>query len=283
MQEFFDNIISGIGLNDILDIAVVAFVIYKVMGFIKKSRAEQLIKGLLVVVLVAGVSEVLNLNTLNWIVKSGLTIGILALVVIFQPELRRGLASLGRSNIIKSTFAQIDNEEAQKLTREFVRAIQEMADTKTGALIVIERGTALDEICETGTHLDAQISAELIGNIFYEGAPLHDGAIVVRGSRVASAGCVLPLTQNKSLPKELGTRHRAGIGITEQSDAISFMVSEETGIISSAKDGKLTRYLDGKALEKQLLDIYFNRENNDLFSSFKSAIDKIGGSKDASK
>lgn len=283
MQEFFDNIISGIGLNDILDIAVVAFVIYKVMGFIKKSRAEQLIKGLLVVVLVAGVSEVLNLNTLNWIVKSGLTIGILALVVIFQPELRRGLASLGRSNIIKSTFAQVDNEEAQKLTREFVRAIQEMADTKTGALIVIERGTALDEICETGTTIDAQISAELIGNIFYEGAPLHDGAVVVRGSRVASAGCVLPLTQNKSLPKELGTRHRAGIGITEQSDAISFMVSEETGIISSAKDGKLTRYLDGKALEKQLLDIYFNRENNDLFSSFKSAIDKIGGSKDASE
>ncbi|MEE1038312.1 MAG: diadenylate cyclase CdaA [Eubacterium sp.] len=283
MQEFFDNIISGIGLNDILDIAVVAFVIYKVMGFIKKSRAEQLIKGLLVVVLVAGVSEVLNLNTLNWIVKSGLTIGILALVVIFQPELRRGLASLGRSNIIKSTFAQVDNEEAQKLTKEFVKAIQEMADTKTGALIVIERGTALDEICETGTVLDAQITAELIGNIFYEGAPLHDGAVVVRGSRVASAGCVLPLTQNKSLPKELGTRHRAGIGITEQSDAISFMVSEETGIISSAKDGKLTRYLDGKALEKMLLDIYFNKENNDLFSSFKSAIDKIGGSKDASE
>lgn len=283
MQEFFDNIISGIGLNDILDIAVVAFVIYKVMGFIKKSRAEQLIKGLLVVVLVAGISEVLNLNTLNWIVKSGLTIGILALVVIFQPELRRGLASLGRSNIIKSTFAQVDNEEAQKLTKEFVKAIQEMADTKTGALIVIERGTALDEICETGTVLDAQITAELIGNIFYEGAPLHDGAVVVRGSRVASAGCVLPLTQNKSLPKELGTRHRAGIGITEQSDAISFMVSEETGIISSAKDGKLTRYLDGKALEKMLLDIYFNKENNDLFSSFKSAIDKIGGSKDASE
>lgn len=283
MQEFFDNIISGIGLNDILDIAVVAFVIYKVMGFIKKSRAEQLIKGLLVVVLVASISEVLNLNTLNWIVKSGLTIGILALVVIFQPELRRGLASLGRSNIIKSTFAQVDNEEAQKLTKEFVKAIQEMADTKTGALIVIERGTALDEICETGTVLDAQITAELIGNIFYEGAPLHDGAVVVRGSRVASAGCVLPLTQNKSLPKELGTRHRAGIGITEQSDAISFMVSEETGIISSAKDGKLTRYLDGKALEKMLLDIYFNKENNDLFSSFKSAIDKIGGSKDASE
>lgn len=280
MYEFFNSLIPGIGINDILDMAVVAFLFYKVMGFIKKSRAEQLLKGLLIVVLVSVVSELLNLHTLNWILKSCLTIGMIALVVVFQPELRRGLESIGRSNILKTTFSQVDNEQAKKITKEFVRAMQEMADTKTGALIVIERETSLSDICETGTKIDAQISAEMIGNIFYEGAPLHDGAVIVRGERLYSAGCVLPLTQNKSLPKELGTRHRAGIGITECSDAIAFMVSEETGIISSARDGRLTRYLDGKAMEKMLLDIYFENESKDLFSSFKSAFDRIGGSKD---
>lgn len=283
MQEFFNNIISGIGINDIVDIAVVAFVFYKIIGFIRQSRAEQLVKGLLVLIVALGLSELLHLYTLNWILKSCMTIGVIALVVVFQPELRRGLESLGRSKILKSTFSQVERDQAQKITNEFVEAIQYLADTKTGALIIIERETALTEICETGTKIDAEITTELIGNIFYEGAPLHDGAVIIRGDRIHSAGCVLPLTQNSSLPKELGTRHRAGIGITEMSDAISLIVSEETGIISSARNGKLTRYLDGKALEKILLDGYFNNDTNTLLDSVKAAFDKIGGSKDASK
>lgn len=283
MKEFFGNITSGIGINDIIDILVVAFVFYKVIGFIKQSRAEQLVKGLLILLVIAGFSDLFNLYTLNWILKSSLAVGVIALVVVFQPELRRGLESLGRSKILKTTFTQLDKDQAQSITKEFVEAVQYLADTKTGALIVIERQTALSDICETGTRVDAKISTELLGNIFYEGAPLHDGAIIIRGNRIHSAGCVLPLTQNSSLPTELGTRHRAGIGITENSDAISIIVSEETGIISSANDGKLTRYLDGKALEKILLEIYFNNDEKSIISSVKSAFDKIGGSKDASK
>lgn len=283
MKEFFDNITSGIGINDIIDILVVAFVFYKIIGFIKQSRAEQLVKGLLVLLVVAGLSDLFNLYTLNWILKSSLAVGVIALVVVFQPELRRGLESLGRSKLLNKTFSQIDKDQAQTITKEFVEAVQYLADTKTGALIIIERQTALSDICETGTRVDAKISTEILGNIFYEGAPLHDGAIIIRGDRIHSAGCVLPLTQNSSLPTELGTRHRAGIGITENSDAISIIVSEETGIISSANDGKLTRYLDGKALEKILLDIYYNNDEKNIISSVKSAFDKIGGSKDASK
>lgn len=283
MKEFFDNITSGIGINDIIDILVVAFVFYKVIGFIKQSRAEQLVKGLLILLVIAGLSDLFNLYTLNWILKSSLAVGVIALVVVFQPELRRGLESLGRSKLLKTTFTQLDKDQAQSITKEFVEAVQYLADTKTGAIIVIERQTALSDICETGTRVDAKISTELLGNIFYEGAPLHDGAIIIRGNCIHSAGCVLPLTQNSSLPTELGTRHRAGIGITENSDAISIIVSEETGIISSANDGKLTRYLDGKALEKILLEIYFNNEEKSIIGSVKSAFDKIGGSKDASK
>ena len=215
MKEFIDNITSGIGINDIVDILVVAFVFYKVIGFIKQSRAEQLVKGLLVLVIIAGLSDLFNLYTLNWILKSSLAVGVIALVVVFQPELRRGLESLGRSKLLRTTFSQMDKDQAQTITKEFVESLQYLADTRTGALIIIERETALTDICETGTRIDARVSTELLGNIFYEGAPLHDGAIIIRGDRIHSAGCVLPLTQNTSLPKELGTRHRAGIGITE--------------------------------------------------------------------
>lgn len=283
MRDFFNNISSGIGINDILDILVVAFIVYKVIGFIKENRAGQLAKGLLVVVIAAALSDLLNLYTLNWLLRGTLTVGVIALIIIFQPELRRALESLGRKKFFKSVGSQLDRNEAKIITREFVEALLSMSDTKTGALIVIERETALSDICETGTAIDAKVKAELLGNIFYEGAPLHDGAVIVRGDRIHSAGCVLPLTRNPELPKELGTRHRAGIGITEISDAIALIVSEETGIISMARNGNLKRYLDGKAVEKILLDCYFQNENDDIISKAKSAFNKIGGSKDASK
>lgn len=261
MVTGIENVISDIGINDVLDILIVAFLVYKLLGFIRETRAEQLAKGLLVFILLLLGSWKLELNTVHWLLSSVMTVGLVALVVIFQPELRRGLEYLGRSKLSR-VFSQVDKEEAKHIIGEFVRAIESMSSTRTGALIVIERETQLNEIIETGTVIDAEISEQLIGNIFYEGSPLHDGALIVRGDRLRAAGCVLPLTQNKELSKELGTRHRAGIGITENSDALTLIVSEETGVISIAQNGRLTRFLDIKTVEKTLLNIYINEDDN---------------------
>lgn len=255
MQEFFTNIFSGIGIMDVIDILVVAFLIYKILGFIRATRAEQLIKGVMLIVIALFVSEILNLHTLNWILKGIMTLGAVALVVIFQQELRRGLMYLGRTKLFRST-GEMDKEQAKHITHEFIRALESFSKDRTGALIVVERDDALTEMTESGTIINAEITAELLGNLFYEGSPLHDGAVIIRGDKIYAAGCVLPLSQNKSIGKELGTRHRAGIGITEHSDALTIIVSEETGIISTALDGKLSRFLDTKTVEKTLLQLY---------------------------
>ncbi|MCI5593754.1 MAG: diadenylate cyclase CdaA [Clostridia bacterium] len=262
MSNFFQTVFSNIGIADILDIVVVAFIVYKVLEFIRETRAEQLVKGLLLLAAAFFVSDFLNMNTLNWILKGITTMGILALVVVFQPELRRALEYVGRNKFVRGSMLNIGKEKAIKITDEFVTALQNLSSEKTGALIVIERQTALNDRVETGTIIDADISEQLIGNIFYEGAPLHDGAVIVRGDRLYAAGCVLPLTENKNLDKELGTRHRAGIGITEHSDAIAIIVSEETGVISMARDGVITRYLDTKTIEKTLLNLYIPQETD---------------------
>ncbi len=280
MENFFNNIISSIGINDILDILIVAFIVYKVISFIRDTRAQQLVKGLLVLIAAFFLSDVLDLYALNWILRGTLTMGIIALVVVFQPELRRGLEYVGRSKIVKAPFGQLDKEKAKDITDEFVKAVNSFSATKTGALIILERETALVDIAETGTEVNADISAQLLGNIFYEGAPLHDGAVIIRADRMYAAGCVLPLTENKNLNKSLGTRHRAGIGITEHSDAISIIVSEETGVISMAVDGKLTRFLDTKTVEKTLLNLYLNKEG-DRGDKLKKIIGKLGRKKDA--
>ena len=283
MEGFLNNLASDIGVTDIIDILIVAFVAYKILGFIRESRAEQLVKGLLVLVAAFFLSDWFQLHTLNWILKGTMTVGIIALIVVFQPELRRGLEYMGRSKIIKPVFGKVDKVKAKMIVTEFAEALETMSTDKTGALIVIERETALEDICETGTIINADISAELIVNLFYEGSPLHDGAVIVRGDKLYSAGCVLPLTQNKNLSKDLGTRHRAGIGITENSDALVLVVSEETGIISIAEDGKLDRFLDIKTVEKILLNVYINKGNEKQVSGLKSAIDRLGRKKDVSE
>jgi len=280
MKEIFNGIFSGISITDVIDILIVAFVIYKLLEFIRETRAAQLIKGLLVLIVVTFISEILNFYTINWILKNTMTIGVVALVIIFQPELRRGLEYLGRSKFVPGNFNQIDKDRAKYITSEFVRAVESFSQSRTGALIIIERETALTDIIETGTVVDAEISSEILGNIFYEGAPLHDGAVIIRGDRMRAAGCVLPLTQNKALNKELGTRHRAGIGITENSDAIALIVSEETGIISMAIDGKLSRFLDIKTVEKTLLNIYIEPESDNKLNELKNM---IGRRKNVSK
>ncbi|MBR0598187.1 diadenylate cyclase CdaA [Sinanaerobacter chloroacetimidivorans] len=259
MIDTFNNLMSGVGFSDVIDILIVGFVIYKILGFIRETRAEQLVKGLLILVAITFISDIFNLYTLNWILENAFQLGVVALVVVFQPELRRALEYVGRSKFIPPQFAQLDKEKAKLVTAAIIKAVDFFSNNKVGALIIMERETALNDIIETGTIIDAEISTELLGNLFYEGAPLHDGATIVRGDRIIAAGCVLPLTQSKTLSKDLGTRHRAGIGITENSDAISLIVSEESGIISIAVDGKLSRFLDIKTVEKTLLNIYLSQ------------------------
>lgn len=280
MNSFLNHIMSSISITDALDISIVAFVTYKILGFIRETRAQQLVKGLLILVVAFFLSDLLHLYTLNWILKGTMTLGVIALVVVFQPELRRGLEYVGRSKIVKAPFGMLDKDKAKIITDEFVKAVDHFSSTKTGALIILEREIALSDIAETGTEVNGDISAQLLGNIFYEGAPLHDGAAIIRGERVFAAGCVLPLTENKSLNKSLGTRHRAGIGITEKSDAISIIVSEETGVISMAIDGKLTRFLDTKTVEKTLLNLYLSG-NNQQAPKINRILDKIGRKKNA--
>ena len=278
METFFDNIVSSIGITDVLDILIVAFIVYKVLGFIRETRAEQLAKGLLILVTLA--SKALHLYTLNWILSGLMTVCVVALVVIFQPELRRALEHLGRSRFV-NVLNGVDKEEAKRMVLEMVEAIDSMSSSRTGALIVIEGEITLNDIVETGTVIDAAVSAEMIGNIFYEGAPLHDGALIIRGDRLHAAGCVLPLTQNKQLSKELGTRHRAGIGITENSDAMVIIVSEETGVISIAQNGNLTRFVDVKKIEKTLLGMYFDGDRKYTFTERINMI--LRGGKNAEK
>ena len=283
MEHFFENIVSGVGFTDILDIMIVTFIIYKLLDFIRETRAEQLAKGLLLLVVATLLSKVLQLYTLHWILSGVMTVGLIAVVVIFQPELTRGLEYLGRSKF-SNVLSEVDKEEAKYMVGQLVEAIDSMSVSRTGALIVIEREISLSDIVETGTVIDAVISAQMVGNIFYEGAPLHDGALIIRGNRLYAAGCVLPLTQNKNLNKELGTRHRAGIGITENSDALVIIVSEETGIISVAQNGKLTRFLDVKKIEKSLLNLYLEESKRTVGEKISSVLKGIRqGVKDAEK
>ncbi|WP_246019635.1 diadenylate cyclase CdaA [Bacilliculturomica massiliensis] len=272
MSDPFANIMSGFGIADVIDVLIVAFVVYKIIGFIRETRAEQLAKGLIILIVAKFLAEGMNFYTLNWILDNAMQVGLVAIVVVFQPELRRGLEYIGRSKLITKQFAQMNKEKVKEVTSILVKTVDYFSSTRTGALIIIERETTLNDIAETGTELNAEISTELLGNIFYEGAPLHDGAAIIRGEKIFAAGCVLPLTQNKNLSKELGTRHRAGIGITENSDAVSLIVSEETGIISIAIDGKLSRFLDLKTVEKTLLNLYLSQSDTEK----KKPMDFIG-------
>jgi diadenylate cyclase len=258
MREFFTNLSTGFGINDVIDIAIIAFVVYKILGFLRETRAEQLVKGLLVLIAVTFLSGVLHLYALNWLLNKTMQFGVIALVIVFQPELRRALEFVGRSRILRPQFGVLDKEKAKSTVAAIIKASDYFSVNKVGALIIIEREISLTDFAETGVVLDSDVSTEILKNIFYVGAPLHDGAAIIRGDRVHAAGCVLPLTRNKNLSTDLGTRHRAGIGMSEVSDALSIIISEETGIISIALDGKLTRFLDIRELEKKLLSIYLD-------------------------
>lgn len=247
-------------LKAIVDISIVSYLAYKIIQLGKETRAWQLVKGIVVILIVAILSDLLELRTLAFILNKTIELAGFALVVVFQPELRRGLEKVGRSNF-KDFFSFDEKDDVIHTTftiEEIVKAATELSRTKTGALIVFERETKLGEIINTGTTLDSSVSAELIINIFTPNTPLHDGALIVRDNKLKSGACFLPLTDNPNLSKELGTRHRAALGITEVSDCISVVVSEETGKISYALNGGLSRNLTPdtlrKALNKNLLE-----------------------------
>lgn len=247
------NLISTIGFADIVDILIVAYLIYKVIDLIRKTSSYNLARGLLVLLIALWLSGMFKLAMINYLLRKAVDIGLIALVIIFQPELRKLLAKMGSRNFYGFfSYKAHETSEIDAAITQTVLACEQMSKTKTGALILFERNMKLNDIMATGTNIDSDITAELLKNIFYPKAPLHDGAAVIRKSRIAAAGCVLPLTSNNNLSKDLGMRHRAGIGASEQSDALVVIVSEETGAISVAIEGMLKRNLDKQTFEKIL-------------------------------
>ena len=266
MLESLTGIFMSIKITDVIDIVVVAFLIYELLNFIRETRAQQLFRGILLILAIAVLSAVLDLSLLNWLLTRLVTVGLIAVVILFQPEIRRGLEQIGRHGFLRGRILDISKEEAYQTVNIIVDAVDEFSSTRTGALMVIERETMLSDIIETGVVVDAVVSTRLLGNLFYEGSPLHDGAVIIRGDRIYAASCVLPLTNRTNIGKNLGTRHRAGLGLSEVSDAFVIIVSEETGAISVAQNGAMKRFLDLKTLEKLLLDIYIEPEGGNFFS-----------------
>lgn len=245
------DILVNIQIKDFLDIVIVSYIFYKLYLLIKETRAEQLMKGILILIFITKAAEVAQLHSLSWLLNNTIKAGMFALVIVFQPELRRVLERLGQTQFI-SLANKTQKNDTQRIVEELVEGCASLARQKIGALIVIERKTGINEIVQTGTFLDADISRQLLINLFIPNTPLHDGAVVIRRDKVVAAGCFLPLTENKFLNQELGTRHRAALGISERSDCISLVVSEETGGISIAQNGKLYKGLTAETLKEML-------------------------------
>lgn len=263
--------IPRITWTDIIEIVIIAFVIYNVMVWIKNTKAWVLLKGIIIVVIFALIAYVLNLKTILWIAGKTISVGIIALVIIFQPELRRALEQLGRKKILFGLFRFNDGREkgerfSSKTAEEIVRACFDMGAAYTGALIVIEQDMVLEEYEKTGITVDGLVTSQLLINIFEHNTPLHDGAVIIRGDRVVAATCYLPLSDNNNLNKALGTRHRAGVGISEVTDSMTIIVSEETGKVSVAVGGELIHDIDADSLRNKLE--YLRRRTIDV-KSFK--------------
>jgi diadenylate cyclase len=255
LQTFFWNIFNRPQLNDFLDILIVAVLIYQMIMLTRDTRASEVLKGFLLLVAASFLSSLFGLTALTWVLNQILSNGALVLVVLFQPEIRRVLEQLGRG--AKLEHFQSDGEENQRIISEITQCLTSLSRRRVGALIVFERRTGLKDVMETGTRLDSTISAPLLENIFEPNTPLHDGAVIIRGTRIVSAACMLTtLSESNAITRDLGTRHRAAIGISETTDALVLIVSEETGVISMARDGKLTRHLDAKAIGDILGTMY---------------------------
>lgn len=255
---------------DVLDILIVAYLLYKVVRLIRDTTAERLLKGIIFLLIMTQISEWLSLNVINFILKNLMQLGFLAIIIVFQPELRKVLEEMGKNKLTSLFDHEAEQTLAQTSIVQTVEACSSMSWAKIGALIVFEREDKLNEIIKTGTTVDAAISAELIKNVFYPKAPLHDGAVIVRNGRLVAAGCVLPLSDNPNLSRDLGTRHRAAVGMSERADALCLIVSEETGSISVASGGMLKRHLAPETLEKLLMKEFAPMENEKKPGRFAS-------------
>lgn len=259
IHDFFEKYLTipEIYPSDIIEIVVISVLVYYVIIWFRKSRAWVLLKGILVLVIFMVVASIFNLTTLLWLINKFLSAGIIALVIIFQPELRRALEQLGKKNvffkILKFGNNITEDGISDKSIEEIIRATLEMAKVKTGALIVVARDHDLSQYCETGIDIGAKITSQLLINIFEKNTPLHDGAVIIEGDTIVSATCYIPLSDSTSISKDLGTRHRAGLGLSEVTDSIIIIVSEETGSVSVAREGKLIRYADAAILKSELM------------------------------
>ncbi|MCI9663429.1 MAG: TIGR00159 family protein [Lachnospiraceae bacterium] len=262
MSEFVETYLARIPRNirwvDIVEILIISFLVYHILAWIKNTRAWSLLKGIIVIAAFILIAAFFEMKTILWIVENAFSVAIMAVVVILQPELRKALEDLGRKNLISSLIpfdtskVSVAGRFSDKTINEIAKACVEMGKVKTGALIVVEQNQSLAEYERTGIDVDGIVTSQLLINIFEHNTPLHDGAVIVRGNRVVSATCYLPLSDNMALSKDLGTRHRAGVGISEVTDSMTIIVSEETGKISIAYEGNLTRSLDGEAVKEKL-------------------------------
>lgn len=262
-KTYFDWFyIPRVTITDVIEIVIIAILIYYIMDWFKKTRAWTLIKGILVLLLFTGIAMVFQFNTILWIFKNTISVGVIAVIIIFQPEFRRALEQLGRKNFISSLFTTDDSKSGRVLDRkmlnEITKATFAMAEVKTGALIVLEQDVRLGDYERTGITIDAEVSSQLLINIFEHNTPLHDGAVLIRDNRIVSATCYLPLSDNLDINKSLGTRHRAGIGVSEVSDSITVIVSEETGGVSLAYNGMLYRGLTRENFPKKIEELSNN-------------------------
>ena len=257
--SLFSNLFQHPDWRNLADVLILALLIYQVIKLVMHTRSNSLFKGIAVVLVMAWLANALHLSAVSWLLAQIISMGLLFIVILFQPEFRRGLEQIGRSRMMRRLIGLPNRDKPERVEEnvaEIVRAMSNMARKKIGALIVVERHTGLGDVIESGTRVDAQISQPLIENIFEPNTPLHDGAMVIRNRRIEAAACILPLSEDPSISRDLGTRHRAAIGITETTDAVSLIVSEETGIISMAREGRLTRHLDARSLTILLTELF---------------------------
>ena len=259
MLTYIMQNLSMIRIRDILDIAIVAYLIYKGVKLVRETRAVQIITGIVVLVIATQLSGWFKLNAVNYILVNTMEVGLVAILVVFQPELRKALEKVGRSTVRSITASQ--DEKNDSIVMDIVNASSNLSSTKTGALIILERQTKLGDIIKTGVALNSDVTSELLENIFVPNTPLHDGAVIIGDNKIKAAACFLPLTQATNLSQELGTRHRAAIGITEIADCLSVVVSEETGRISVAQEGKLYRNISLPELEERLKSVLNTTES----------------------
>ena len=271
MSFDWSNLITWRNLTDLLDILVVWYVFYKLMMLVRGTKAVQLFKGVVIIVLIKVLSAWLGLHTVSWIMDQIINWGVIGIIVVFQPEIRRGLEHLGRGSIFGSNRSQ--NEDEKKLVAALDKAIQYMSKRRIGALISIQMNTGLEDYIETGIDLDAEVTGELLINIFIPNTPLHDGAVIIRNNRVAVAAAYLPLSESNLIPKELGTRHRAAVGISEVTDALTIVVSEETGGVTITKNSELIRDLSRedylKFLKNELIPKEDDKKGNPIAKFFE--------------